>query len=318
MKITITHTYLKNTSLFVCCIFLSFLAQPSVADTVKTQTDSPFSFEFTPSIGVLTGTVSEYVFYDTGDTESQLDWQQYAVPYIQAKETIRAYNAFLNVSLLSAIPFECGIIEDYDWLNDDTSILSDYSCHDLYLDKRFDITANAGYTFNYNKFFIAPGLGVTYRSQKWSGYDGYGQDGDDDVWTEDTDKTEYSGNVISYEQSIVMPFISLQSGYAINQKMNISLDLLVYPYLYINDIDNHYTKDKEYLDEMRGGGGISIGSTITYKKIALQISYEYLYVDDGTIYYTTIGSSDTTIYESADATAGTSSSLFSISVLYLF
>ena len=314
MPCTIIQNFLKTILLES---FLFFLL-PLTAQTTKTQTDSFINFEFSPSIGVLTGTVSEYVFYDTGDTMSHLDWQQYAVPYIQAKETIRAYNAFLNVSLLSAIPFECGIIEDYDWLNDDTSILSEYSCHDLYLDKRFDITANAGYTFNCSKFFIAPGLGITYRSQKWSGYDGYGQYSDDDVWSEDTEKTEYSGNVISYEQNMLLPFISVQSAYTINKDWNAKLDLFIYPYLYINDIDNHYTKDIEYIDEMRGGGGISVSGTIAYKKIALQISYEYLYVDDGTIYYTSIGSSDTSYYEYTDSTAGTSSSIFSLSVLYIF
>ncbi|OJF75859.1 MAG: hypothetical protein BKP49_10395 [Treponema sp. CETP13] len=311
-------------SLFI--LFLaSFVAHPLIADTT-TESASPFTFEFSPSFGVLTGTVSEYLYEEDETLQSQLDWQQYAVPYIKAEETISAYNAFLSVSVLSAIPFYCGIMEDYDWLADDyvdgsSNTLSCYSCHDLYLDKRFDLSANAGYTFNFNKFSIAPGFGITYRSQKWTGSDGYKQyDEEDYTWDEDIEKIYLTGTVITYEQNELLPSIFVQAVYKINNKVTTSLKSTLYPYLYVYDVDNHLLTSTQYIDIMSGGIGASLEATISYNKIALNINYEYLSVTDGSVYSTSTGTSDESdaTYYTSTSTAGTSSSLLSISISYKF
>lgn len=297
---------------------------PLFAETTS-QTTSPFTFKFSPSLGVLTGTVSEYVYEEDGTLQSQLDWQQYAVPYIKAEETINGYNAFLSVSLLSAIPFYCGIMEDYDWVADDyvggsSDTLSYYSCHDLYLDKRFDFSATAGYTFNYNKFSIAPGLGIIYRVQKWTGSDGYGQYDEDYIWDEDSDKTYFTGTVITYEQNILSPVVFVQSSYKIDNKISTSLKGTIYPYIYVYDIDSHLNTDTQYIDIMNGGIGASLEATISYNKFAFKINYEYLSVTDGNIYSTAIGQTneEEVTYYTYSSTAGTTSNLLSISLKYIF
>lgn len=314
------HTTSQVFSISFFSIYLVFVALPSFANT-----QNPLSFTFTPSTGVISGTVSEYLYEEDKTLQSQLDWQQYAVPFIKMEGQFELSNVFLNLSALSAIPFKCGIMEDYDWIADDdgrdgsSDTLSYYSKHDLYLDKRFDLSARGGYTFYFNRFYIAPGLGLTYRSQKWSGVDGYAQHATDYVWTENTTKVDYSGTVISYEQSLFLPYISVNKGFFISPKVKLTTQGLFYPYMFITAYDNHYTGSDQYVDVMYGGNGINVACSLAYKKIAFTISYEWLAMFYGETYTGgTIGSTDRDFVQNTDFSSGTSSSLLTISVEYTF
>jgi hypothetical protein len=300
----------KKRRAYAAVILLSFIAFSAAAD-------GNIRFTFSPASGVCTGKVEEYVF--EGDkTISRLDWQQYAVPMIAASGSLSIYNAFFKATVLSALPIQCGIMEDYDFLNSDPAVISQYSHHDVYLDKRFDLSAETGYQFSISKFSITPGTGITYRNHKWSARDGYLQYPVGGAWTGNEEKEQVSGNSISYEQADILPFISLKAGYEITPVWEIMLTGSVYPYMIIYTLDSHYLRNKQFYDSMKGGFGFTAGGSIRYKSISLNITYEYLSAMNGTTASGIIGITDSGLTVDSRYGAGTDSSLWTVWAAYTF
>ncbi|HZK19164.1 MAG TPA: omptin family outer membrane protease [Treponemataceae bacterium] len=291
------------------------------------------AFTFTPTTGIISGKVREYVFSEYINSEermlSRLDWQQYIVPFIGATETIKYHDSFFRLSIVSAIPIRCGRLKDFDFLNETPTVLTHYSQHDLYLDKCFIFSANVGYTFYARTFILAPSLGIKTKSQKWSAYNGYiqyaaekepieGNPTIHEAWTEDVEKFEISGNGISYEQQCLLPFVSLMGGYEISSDWSVFVDLKLFPYLIIDTLDSHYlTPSRQFFDSMKGGSGFEINAKALYNKSAIVIGYEYLSVFNGTSYVGSIGLGSGVVGPTT-AKPGTDSSLVKIAFEYSY
>ena len=126
-------------------------------ESEKNKETKSFSVEITPSFGVMFGRASEHVYLDYENYEgikdynpklSQLDYD-FTFPYFSlAVDSILFKYLYLGGSFSIGIPLECGIMQDYDWLNGYSpnhqwaNELTNYSKHENYLDSYFDCKLN--------------------------------------------------------------------------------------------------------------------------------------------------------------------------------
>jgi hypothetical protein len=164
---------------------------------------------------------------------------------------------FLQAGLLSAIPPQspAGTMRDYDFLLADTSKVSHYSSHDLYLDKHFQLNAAVGYTFSLRNFEIALSVGYVFINRKWTAADGflqYPKAGEE--WTGSEAEEKAAGTVIAYEQVIHMPFFTVGIAYKTDVH-KIELTGSLSPFMWCNTLDSHFIRAVQFYDQMQGGIG---------------------------------------------------------------
>jgi outer membrane protease len=132
---------------------------------------------------------------------------------------------FLLITLLSGISrlFATDIyvaiggrMEDYDFLIAGSNEVSHYSRHESYLDKDFTGTLALSYVIRLGVWNLEPGIGFSYSNRKWSAQDGYVQYPISGIWNGNEPKQSVSGTIISYEQALWFPFISLNVAYRLN------------------------------------------------------------------------------------------------------
>lgn len=272
-----------------------------------------FAYSITPSVGVATGNVYEYV-YDGSHLLSRLDWQQYAIPIAVIDSRISLGRFFLDGSILAALPLsKCGIMEDRDWRDYTSPAITDYSKHDLRLDWRFDFSEEFGYRFGFTNLAIDLSLGAVYRTQQWTGMNGYNIVG-----------STFFGDVISYTQSILLTSAAMKFDYVINGSWQVCLGGKIHPYILTDATDKHYLRKEinhpdglVFYDVMRGGFGFTVNASIRYKKIVLSGEYENYFIKHGTTKYGNLGSTYTGLKKDG-STPGTSDSLFKITLGYKF
>ena len=245
-------------------------------------------FNFTSFMGATTGAINEYVIEDD-HTISRLDWTQKIIPIIGAEIECNIKGFVLQIGIISAIPIKCGTMEDFDFLLTDSTQVSQYSFHDNYLDKFIEFNAKIGYEIKIKNFFIQPQLYFHYRNQKWSARDGYLQYPVFGAWTGKENKTSVSGNIISYEQSILIPSLCLSQGFFVSNILHFELICAYIPYLWAKALDSHYLRSKQFYDILDGGDGFSLGFCIKIKKFSFFFNYEQFYIDKGSTFTGNIG-----------------------------
>lgn len=270
-------------------------------------------FELSVSGGIQSGKVSEFV-YKNDYVLSRLDWNENIAPFISLSGRVDVFHSILDFSIFSAIPVKSGTIEDFDWLGEDKSRYTQYSSHDLYLTKHFNLEAKAGYEFSFYNFTVLPQIGIHYRNQKFEGVDGYLQYSFGNYFTESLSKTQIKGNCISYEQGILFPFISLEASYSFCKNWKAKLFGKFYPYVKIDAIDNHFIKLVQYNDFMTNGLGFSVGTEIQFKQFALFFEYEFLKCSTGKTTSRNIGVNSS--LSSSQTVPGAESSVFTFSLIY--
>ncbi|MBQ9239391.1 MAG: omptin family outer membrane protease [Treponema sp.] len=258
---------------------------------------------------------SEYVF-ENGKMISRLDWKQYASPVMNASATLSFFGAFVRCSVLSALPMKCGSLDDFDFLLAGSSLASQYSHHSVYLDKRFDFCAETGYAFTVGRYTLSPYAGVLYRMQKWAAYDGYLQYPTSGAWTGAELKQQMSGNIISYEQSLLLPQLSFRAACAVSETWHITAWFSAVPYAVVNTLDSHFLRSKQFFDSLRGGFGFSAGAAVSYKKFSASVLYEWLSIKDGTTHSSAIGNTAALMKDTS--TPGVKNWLITVRVSYTF
>jgi outer membrane protease len=170
-------------------------------------------------MGYITGTTNEYVYKD-GKTISHLEWKENLIPAFQFHSRFDIIGIFLSLDMLSVLPLaiKSGVISDYDYLLDNSDMLSNYSEHDLYTDKHFNLSFRIGYTFVFWRFTMSPTVGFSYYTRKWSAVNGYLQypTNDDEPLSEETPKNNVLGTGINYEQLLKFFSIGVESGYTMD------------------------------------------------------------------------------------------------------
>lgn len=153
--------------------------------------------------GCTLGTTNEYVYKD-GKTISRLEWKEDIFPSFHFSSRFAIIGIFLSVDMFSVFPLstKSGVMSDYDYLLDNPDALSNYSEHDLYTDKHFNLSFRIGYTFVLGQFTLSPTAGFSYYTRKWSAVNGYLQypTNDDEPVSEETPKNNLLGTGVNYEQ----------------------------------------------------------------------------------------------------------------------
>jgi outer membrane protease len=242
-------------------------------------------FTFETMGGMTAGATHEYV-YEGDKCVSRLDWKDGAIPALSFSGEAALRGAFLRLDMLSAIPVQNGTMEDFDFLvagGDEPSL---YSKHEAYLDKHFDVSVALGYDLHILNWRIAASAGFAYRNRKWTAQDGFLQYPESGLWTGDEPKQELYGPVISYEQAVWFPIITLNVGYVLKERFLFSAGGSLYPVMWGDTVDNHLLRSEQFYDAMREGFGwgvkidaqynldngkrIALKATVGYEKIALK------------------------------------------------
>jgi outer membrane protease len=257
---------------------------------VLVHAENPLSGSLQTHLGSFFGGMNEYVYEEGREHElSRLEWEENFVPYVAVAGELTAWNFFLNLSLISAIPVKSGFMQDFDYMLPSSDETSHYSKHDAMFEKHLEISPKIGYLFDFGKWYIAPSAGILFRNRKWSAVDGYTQYPDKGPWNEGIEKKDMAGVVISYEESMWSPIVTLSGGFNIGERFGIGLTGTWYPYLFINTIDSHMIRATRFHDTMEGGFGILGELSFTYYpkgsdmlNFIFAAGYEGIFAEKGT------------------------------------
>jgi outer membrane protease len=227
---------------------------------------SAVDYSFAIEAGLKGGMTKESV-YEGEKCVSRLDWEDDSVSVLaftglaefpNMRETALP-KPFVRATLATAVPVISGAMEDYDFLIPGSVVLSLYSQHDAYLDKDFTGVFEMGGIFRFFGWEVVPAVGMSYTNRKWTAQDGYLQCPVSGPWTGDESKQRVSGPVISYEQALWHPFVSLSAGYTVKNRIAFTLAGSVSPFLAGETIDTHFLRSTRFYDILESGSFFSNG-----------------------------------------------------------
>ncbi len=283
--------------------------------------EKPFyDYSLEANFSLQTGVVDELV-YENEVLLSKLAWQHIITPMVNLTYNARFNSTFLKLQFQTAIPEKTGTMEDFDYLTPVDGIVSKYSKHDMDVAKSYFFKVQLSYDFKITDIYkLQPLLGATYQNQKFTAVDGYFQYSvGNGVWTPSLEKVALTGSIISYEQTILYPFIGIDNIF-LTDSFFFTIHASYFPYVYVQSLDNHYLTGKQYYDDMRAGYGFLTGASfyIPFRKeddYGLKIGLEYEFFEAyGLSASNTIGSKNNDFSLSHGVTSGTQSGLFRFSV----
>jgi hypothetical protein len=274
----------------------SALYAQTAGETAVAVREPWFSSSLENSVGFFYGTMSEFV-YEGNEVLSRLDWQEYYVPYVALGWEFAVKNIQFYFSFLSVLSSAGGLMEDFDYTNLGSTAHTHYSQHTAQFEKHLEFSPSIGYQFLLGDFSIIPQAGFLYRTRKWSAVDGYTQyTQTGQTWSESLPKQQLGGTVITYEESIWFPVITLEAGYTFRDRVAVSLKGSYYPYLEVNTIDTHILRKTRFHDSMKGGSGFYAETILAYlpkrsdkMSFALSVGWEGVYSNKGSISLGAVG-----------------------------
>jgi len=285
-------------SLFV--IFIVVFMHPVFAE-------ENFGLSIVPSFGMLYGQANEIVYKDSESRNylSELQWELATLFYAGLSADFGPTNNFAkhgfagNLSFKMGVPQRVGIMEDRDWLYENSSALTNYSSHDNFSERAILADISLGYSFPLlNIIALGINFDFSYMHFFWVARDGYYQYLDSDnngnilpgqTWTDQIPKVPLKGKVLEYSQNwlIFSPgvFIKLRLGSLFSLKGNFNYS----PFTYCADRDDHLITRKTYLDYLyngqylKGSGGITF-SPMDNLDLTLFLSYSSITDSRGDAY----------------------------------
>lgn len=307
------------------------------------------SIKITPGISLMNGTINEYVFCSANkninNMESQLDWDIKNIPVFEFSGDFD-FLRYLNINLKAsvAIPKRSGNMQDYDWLNsvggpdghypswknEDPTELTNYSCHDNFLEKYMTFSvAGGGNIYIPAEIKLTPFIAYYYDFISLNGKEGYKK-----YKSENLKKTSFSGKVITYKQEINTMLLGLKISVDTLPKMHFDGTFSFSPEkTALNALDYHYINgtnggtlfwdkftdlwqiNSDIAAQYRFNKYHSIGLTGTIQYIPLskgQTSYKYLN-EDGEI-----SKGQWIPYSTSDTQGGTERLIWSLGINYSF
>jgi len=289
--------------IFIAVFMIAIFLPPAFAE----ENRSGFGFSITPSIGMINGQADEIVYKGSHSDmlNSELQWDLATLFYAGLAADFGPVNNFAkqgfvgNLSFKMGIPQRAGIMEDRDWLYENSNALTNYSRHDNFSERAIMADLSLGYSFPLLNF-VAMGINLdfSYMHFYWIAKDGYYQylatDGNGNIlpgqiWSDEIPKIPVKGNVLEYTQNwlIFSPgvFIKFRLGsyFSLNGNFNYS------PFIYCADRDDHLITRKTYLDYLyyghylKGSGGITF-SPLNYLDLTLFLSYNSITDSRGDTY----------------------------------
>ena len=255
--------------IFALCISL-FLFNPQLIHAEEAAADTekqPFGFNVELMTGMFLGGTDELVYQKGRDHElSRLEWEENFVPYLELIGGFDFWNFFTTVSVITSIPVRSGVMRDYDFMLANSNDASHYSEHDSMFDKHLEIYPEIGWGADIGRWYLGAAAGFIYRNRKWSAVDGYTQYPAKigEPWSSDMPKEQQSGTIITYEEALWAPSVSLYVDFSITKNTTIGFLGTFYPYLNVTTIDTHLLRQTQFRDKMQGGWGILAGLDLHY------------------------------------------------------
>ncbi len=278
---------LKKQALFICAFFLlastfsnaAFAQEESKSQSVETtqapaKKTCPWKFSLEGNLGFRFGVYDEIVWAkrkSDGEQYKQSELNYNIKPIFYTGINFNAEYKRLGLSFLSKFFFtqEAGNLVDSDWRNDsfcsngDTSTLTDYSKHDLYLENRFlvfsgyDLEIQGDFKFHPTHFLtLAPLLSFNAKFMSFYAKDGIGYYGTYDALsntirtcTDISTRMIYSfdGNrVIEYDVHNLFLWTGLKACFNPIKFLRFELASEVSLLSLLLDHDRHLTNNKEF------------------------------------------------------------------------
>ncbi len=238
----------------------------------------PVIFTQTYFTKIQYGKLGEYV-YDQKDSSSPyvklsyLDWPKKFIFNTGTKFQADCKNFILDASFSFAIPGSSGILQDYDYLNFDDTLIC-YSKSQNTLEQNINSEITFYYKFGIDRFLIEPLICFCFNDVYFSARNGYGWYGNNSspyVSYDDSSAAYYSELCgISYQRQTFYTWLGLKTLCNAG-KFKFALAYSISPFTYIYSIDKHFTdlssnNFRLYNDRMTG--------IFSWHKLALDAEYE--------------------------------------------
>ena len=316
----------KITSVIIFSLLSAFYAFSEVKIT---------AFSFAPEIGFLNGTIVENVWnanvtqsgktltYTPTTKMSRLDWQfENAVFFGATTELTFNDKINFNFSIKNAIAKDCGVMEDYDWLNplnwpnDPADEITNYSKHTNTINSFTLIDFTLGRIFFLGKkknISITPCAGFEVETIDLSGIGGWKTYKSDD-W----EVIPFKGNVISYSQVYAVPVIKLCSDFNFLKYFETTLNLSAVYIEILDCLDEHHLRNALFNDRIQDSWKLQAELGLYFKflqmnKIGIKGSISYIPDSYGFTY-----SPPEATKPDSSTMGGTNRLLWSYSFVYVF
>lgn len=263
-------------------VFFYLLTSFAVFSETKTEEKDYLALRITPEIGLLNGSVKEYVFENSclnkDHKESELDWDVKNIVLfgISGDFDILDY-VYAGINFDIAVPADSGYMQDYDWLNSMGSIyghaewekenpqeLTNYSKHDNRLEKCLSFSVGlGGNIYLPMDFKITPFAAYSFDYIGFTGSDGYGTY----KWNDFKDEP-FEGNVIAYKQetNAILAGVKVQTSFL--PKTFLSAEFCFSPALTFTNASDYHFKNggalnpygMAYLDKFKNIWQIKAGT----------------------------------------------------------
>ncbi len=271
---------MKRTNVFVIIKVISVIGSLSVAFS---QEQKSISFKLASEAIISWGSVEELVFQNSQQV-SRLIWNTNFVPHLGLKGELQYRGLIGSLEISTSFPIRSGNLEDFDFLLEDSNRPSQYSWHEAYLDKDMKFRASFGLRLHIGaKLAISSLAGISYENRKWSGQNGYLQYPLSGYWTGNEKLQSLAGTVISYEQALWYPFLSVVSELINSSIANVLICFSWIPYLEIHALDNHFIRDPpvQFYDQLRNGMGGEGAVKLIFPWKSQQASAAFWYIKLG-------------------------------------
>ncbi|NLM01333.1 MAG: omptin family outer membrane protease [Treponema sp.] len=247
---------------------------------------------------------------------SRLNWSAPVSIDLGIEEKIILFNFISLFKTQFVIPNAIGTMTDYDYFL--SGAVSQYSNHTNHVDNDCCFCIDFGYVIDIGRLSLVPLFGGQYQMRKYSAWDGYVQIPEAGFsWTGSEEKKNIAGNVISYEQHILSPFLKFQIEYDFRQNALVCGTLKYSPYIFAHCIDTHYLRNKQFDDKMRGGFSFGVELRFHFKIFGLIFSYEYTKSgSNANTYVREVGITDSSAQIISGYIPGIESSVWHIGVIY--
>lgn len=248
-----------------CSIMTASAFQAGVLVGPKTEPRAPLAAQF--SLGVLNGDAVEHVFDYEGPggarrNLSRLDWELKNIVMGGAQISARVTERLtLNGGLWLALSEGSGEMDDYDWLDPDSTDWTHYSLSDVDVTEGYVIDVNAGWDLLQSDN-AALRVVAGYKQNGWSwedrgvfllypdnGYIPYPLEGE---------------NMINYEQEFRIPYLGLGADYQAGA-LTFSAYLNWSPLVYANDWDHHIARNIRFKETFENGDMLGAGVDVRYQ-----------------------------------------------------
>lgn len=300
--------------------------------------ESKLKVSIAPELGFLSGEIVENVWYVNSSENgskttltpttrmSRLDWQ-IENSFNWGFNTDFTFNnkyTFL-FSIKNAISQNCGVMEDYDWLNpitrgwlnDPADELTNYSIHTNYMNNYTHINFMIGRIFylGQNKNIgLTPLFGIDIENISMSGISGWY------TYKKDNWKKFYFDDekVISYSQSYAAPILLLNADFNFARYFEVCLGLSAVWIKELDCIDLHHAKNTYYNDRIENAWNFGAELKFFFKikernKIGIKGGINYIPDAYGFTY-----NSKTDTMPDTTSLGGTSRLIWNYSLVYVF